>query len=271
MSTPLAAFGPGILIVTRTDTTTPVAINVGFAQELTLDFAGTTKQLFGQKQYPLVAARGTIKATGKWKAATISGVAWNAAFYGNTFSTAAASNIQWNIDSTLTLTSTMTSTAGAQTGSSLTFDADLGVKFSTIGLPLIRCSSTGTTVAGTTVSSGFYAIGSTSPGFYYFNAADTAAGYAVKITYTSLVSATAGQSLIVTNALIGTTPTFQLDYYTSLSQPTAKPFVVRVYQCVASKMMLAAKLEDFIMPEFDFDFFANSNDQVINYVFPEIS
>ncbi len=75
----------------------------------------------------------------------------------------------------------------------------------------------------------------------------------------------------MTNQAIGFTPTFQLDYYTSLNQPTAKPFVVRVYQCVASKLMWASKLEDFVMPEFDFDFFANNNDQVVNYVFPEIS
>ncbi len=84
MAIPPAAFGPGILILTRTDIANGIAINTGYVQEFSLDFTGNTKQLYGQNQFPLVSARGTIKATGKWKAAVISGIAWNAAFYGNT-------------------------------------------------------------------------------------------------------------------------------------------------------------------------------------------
>ncbi len=263
MSTPLAAFGPGILIVTRTDTTVPVAINVGFAQELTLDFAGNTKPLFGQKQFPLVVARGTIKATGKWKAAVLSGIAWNTAFFGMTsISTSSALNVAWNIDSTFT-----PGTTTIQVGSSVSFDTDLGVKYSSNGLPLQR-------VATGSESSGKYSVMATAtagPGAYNFSTVDQSAGFTIKVTYTSFTLSGAGQALQVTNQLIGVTPTFQLDYYTSLSQPTAKPFVVRVYQCVAAKMMVAPKLEDFIMPEFDFDFFADNSDRVINWGFPEIS
>src|SRR6266446_139491 len=119
MSAPFAAFGPGILIVSRTDTAVPLAINVGYAQELTLDATGTTKQLYGQSQFPLLAARGTIKATGKWKAAVISGIAWNAAFYGNTGGSTAGlstgTGFDWNVDSTFT---TSTTVATMQVGSS---------------------------------------------------------------------------------------------------------------------------------------------------------
>lgn len=261
MSIPFAAFGPGILIVTRTDTTIPVAINVGYAQELTLDFAGNTKQLYGQNQYPLVAARSTVKSTGKWKSAVCSAVAWNAAFYGGTFST--ANSLNWNVGSTFTMTSTMSSTGGGLSPSTA-FDADLGVTFSTIGTPLLRASST---ALG---SSGAYAVSSVTPGLYYFNTTDAAAGYAIKITYTNLQSTT-GQNLVVTNQPIGFTPTFQLDYYTTLSQPTARPMAIRLYACVASKHTLAFKLEDFMMPEFDFDIFADSQSRVVGYSFPEIS
>lgn len=256
MSVPFAAFGPGILIVTRTDLATPVAINVGFAQELTIDFAGTTKQLYGQKQFPLVAARGTIKATGKWKAAVISGLAWNNAFYGGTFSTG---GINWNIDSTFT---TSTSVATVQVGSSLTFEADLGVKYSASNLPLQRVT-TGSEVVGK------YSIASTQPGLYTFAGTDITTATPLKITFTNTTAT--GQSLIVTNQSIGFTPAFQLDYYTSLSQPTAKPFAVRLYACVGGKHSLGFKLEDFMMPEFDFDLFADASDRVINYVFPEVS
>lgn len=256
MATPLAAFGPGILIVTRTDLAIPVPINVGFAQELTLDFSGTVKQLFGQNQYPLVAARGTVKATGKWKAAVLSGIAWNNAFYGNVLST--TGTIQWNVGSTIT-TSTLAATN--QVGSSLTFDADLGVTYSVSGLPLQRVT-TGLEAAGK------YSVGSTAPGLYGFATADQ--GVAIKVTYTNTTSAV-GQNLIVINQPIGFTPTFQLDYYTSLNQPAAKPFAVRLYACVGEKTTMASKLEDFIMPEFDFSIFADNQSRVIGYNFPEIS
>jgi hypothetical protein len=35
--------------------------------------------------------------------------------------------------------------------------------------------------------------------------------------------------------------------------------------------MISPKLEDFILPEIDFSFFANAAGNVFNYVFPEVS
>lgn len=262
MSTPLAVFGPGILIATRTDVSPGVAINVGFVQEFSLDATATVKELYGQKQFPLVQARGTIKATGKFKSAVVSGIALNTLMYGQTLSTG---GITWNVDSTFTLSTVSTVTVAV--GSSLTFDADLGVKYAASGLPLQRVS-TGSEAAGK------YSVNtSTGPNTYNFAAADTTGGAAggtpIKITYTQ--TTTAGQSLIVANSLIGTTPTFQLDYYTNLNQPTAKPFVVRIYQAITAKHMMQFKLEDFMIPEFDFQLFGNASDQVFDLVFPEIS
>jgi hypothetical protein len=263
VSVPLAAFGPGILIVSRTDITIPSPINVGYAQEFSIEAAATSKQLYGQKQWPLVVARGTIKGTGKFKAAVLSGLAWSAMFYGVAAST--TNQIAWNVDSTFSLSTA--STAAVQVGSSLTFDADLGARYVTSGLPFQR-------VATGSEALGKYSITTGSPGLYNFSAADTTGsgvtgGAPIKITYTSTTSV--GQSLLVTNQLIGQTPTFQLDYYTSLNQPTAKPFVVRIYVAVAEKHMMAFKLEDFMIPEFDFGLFANASDQIYNLVFPEVS
>lgn len=271
MSTPAAQFGPGILICTRTDITNGTPINVGYAQEFTIDMAGTTKQLYGQNQFPLVAARATIKSTGKIKAAVLSGQALNTLFYGQTVSTASG-QIAWTVGSTFTLTtaSTVTSTGtGLSVGSSATFEADLGVVFVNTGLPGKRVST------GSETSSGLYSIGSSSGAnqyFYYFSATDSvnlAAGTTnpIKISYTT--TTTTGTSLLVANQLIGYSPTFRLDYYTNLNQPGAKPFVVRCYQAIASKATFAWKLEDFQMPEFDFDLFADNSGNVVNHVFPE--
>lgn len=254
MSTPFAAFGPGILIASRTDITIPAPVNVGFAQEFSLEMAATVKQLYGQKQFPLAAARGTIKATGKFKSAVISGLAWNALMYGETsFSTG---TINWNIDSTFTIPAV--SSYIVTVGSSLTFEADLGVRYSTSGLPFQRVS-TGAEAAGK------YSIVNTNT--YTFAAADLSAK--ISVTYTN--NSGTGQSLIVTNKMIGTTPTFQLDYYTNFNQPGSKPFVVRVFECVASKHGMGFKLEDFMIPEFEFDLFANPADQIYEMCFPEIS
>ena len=270
MSVPAAQFGPGILICTRTDISNGTPINVGYAQEFTFDATGTTKQLFGQNQLPLVAARSTIKVTGKVKAAVLSGIALNNLFWGQTVSTATG-QLAWTVGSTFTLSTatTYTSTGSPlQVGSSLTFDADLGVTFVNTGLPGRRVST------GSETSSGTYSISSTGPGLYYFSSADTISLTAgttnpIKVNFTS--TTTTGQSLIVANQLIGYSPTFQIDYYTNLNQPTAKPFVIRCYQAIASKYMLGWKLEDFMMPEFDFDLFANSAGNLVNQVWPEIS
>ena len=261
MASPIAVFGPGILIMTRTDLTPGVAINVGDVQEFSIEAAGTTKQLYGQYQVPLVAARGTIKLTGKFKSALVSGIAVNSLFWGGTLSTT-ANVLAWNIDSTYTTSTTATT---LQVGSSLTFDADLGIKYAANGLPLQRVS-TGLEATGKySVTGG--GIQGTTTGLYNFAAGDQ--GVAIKVTYTN--TGAAGQSLLMTNQLIGTTPTFQLDYYTNLNQPAAKPFIVRVYQSIADKESLAFKLEDFMIPEWDFSMFANSAGQVFNRVWPEVS
>lgn len=82
---PLAVFGPGSLYVTRIDIAGQTPVNIGYAQEFSYDESAETKDLYGTNQYPLVAARGTIKATGKMKAATLSGLALNAVFNGQAF------------------------------------------------------------------------------------------------------------------------------------------------------------------------------------------
>jgi hypothetical protein len=254
MSTPLAAFGPGILIVTRTDIANAPAVNVGYAQTFSLDTAATNKELYGQNKFPLVVAQGTVKVTGKITAAVISGIAWNSAFYGQAFT---PGGFQWNIGEAHSVPAVSTYTVVVTNGA--TFDADLGVTYSLTSLPLQRVTAGAEAV-------GKYSVNAVS-GTYTFAVADASA--ALLFTYTSTV--TTGQSMIVTNQQIGNTPTFKLDYYTNLNQPTSKPFAIRVFACVGTKMSLATKLEDFIMPDIEFGSFADNSNRVYEYVFPEVS
>lgn len=250
-----AVFGPGILIAKRLDIANGTAINIGYANEFSFDLAGSTKQLFGQNQYALVAARGTIKSSGKFKAAVISGIALNALFFAGTLN---SGGDQWVIDEAASVPAATTYTitvAGAAT-----FLNDLGVKYAATGLPFQR-------VAPAAEALGKYSVNEVT-GVYTFASADASA--AVLITYQKQLTGS-GQSITLQNQPIGYTPTFALYYYTNLNQPTAKPYVTTIYNCVSSKLAQSFKLEDFMMPELDFDIFADPSGKIMKCTYPDVS
>lgn len=246
---PFAVLGPGILMMTRTDLSNQTPINVGYAQEFSLEMAATNKELFGQNKFPLVVGQTTVKASGKIKAAMINGLAWSTLFYGTALT--AGAGVSWAIAEPHTVaavTQTVTNSA--------TFIADLGVVYASTGVPLQR-------VAGGSEVQGKYSV-NTGTGVYTFAVADE-----VALLFTYTYGNTTGSTLAVANTAIGTTPTFELNYYTSLNQPTAKPLACRVYAAVGTKHSQAFKLEDFSMPEFDFGFFSLANGKVIDFYFPD--
>jgi hypothetical protein len=73
--------------------------------------------------------------------------------------------------------------------------------------------------------------------------------------------------MTVANPLIGFTPTLQLDYAT---QHLGKQLYIRVYQAIISKLSEQFKLEDFMIPEMDFEYFANPAGNVLTYFYPEV-
>jgi hypothetical protein len=234
-----AVFGPGTLILTRTDIANGTPVNIGYCQEFSLEESGDTKQLYGQNQYPLAAARGTIKATGKAKAAEVSGLAINAAMHGLSFTAGQIQMVPSEAGVIPTTPFQITVSGSAN------FDTDLGVIFTATGFPATKVASA--------PAAGQYSV---TAGVYTFNTADTTK--AVAITYAKTVTG-AGQRKIVTNQIIGQTPTFQLDYATVLNNQN---YYLRLYQCICSKFAQTFKLTDFMMPEIDFDIFANVSNQV---------
>ena len=245
MTVPFDAFGPGVIVVTRTDVANSTPVNIGYANSFNLQFQGNIKELFGQNQMPLDAARGTIKITGKATAAVLSGIAWNNVFFGDSFT---SGGIQWNYQEKKTVTS---GSVAALTNAG-TFDADLGVTYFSSGLPLIK-------VASAPAVGQYTQTGAT----YAMNSSDTGP---VLVSYTSTV--TTGQTLSIVNQLLGYAPNFQLDYYTMRNN---KALVVRLYQAQSASINLPVKLEDFIMPELEMHFFANASGQIGNIYFPEVS
>lgn len=243
---PQALFGPGIAVLTRNDGGDQTPFNVGYTNELSIDISFETKQLYGQNQFPLVVARGTAKTSGKIKAATLSGRALNTVLYGGTWTTGTqyymAASPATPIPATpFTITPTVPNSG--------TFDNDLGVINAATGEPF-------TLVTGTPVAGEY----SQASGVYTFSSADNVSGISVIINFAyKVTSGVSGQFQVIQNNLIGTTPTFQLDYSTTLYGAT---YYIRLYRCVGSKVQLQHKTTDYAMPEYDFEFFANASQEI---------
>lgn len=242
---PQGVFGPGITWVTRTDLATQTPTNIGFINEFSTDISFETKELFGQNQFALLSARGTAKSTGKMKAATVSGNALNTVLIGGTWTAGtqydAASSPATAIPATpFTITPTVPS-AG-------TWNSDLGVTNAATGAAFKLV--TGTPTAGQ------YAVAA---GVYTFSSADNVSGISVIITFAYTYTTAPGQSMTIANQPIGTTPTFQVDYKSTLYGAT---YYLRLFQAIGGKAAFTHKVTDYMMPEYDFQFFANAAQNV---------
>ena len=243
------SFGSGVLIGTRTDIVGATPVNFGLVQEVTIEEAASVKELYGQFQHPVAIARGTIKTTGKAKVARISGLAFASLFYGIT---PAAGQVATAFAEVATAPSASPYTVTP--ANSATFGDDAGIVYAATGLPLVKVASAPTV--------GQYMLAA---GVYTLSAAD--AGKALLLNYTYAVAA-AGQKFAVTNQLVGTTPTFQAQFFTTFQGQAVS---LKLNNCTSSKLSLQTKLEDFVVPEFDFSCFADASGTVMTWSFAEAS
>lgn len=232
-------FGSGVLIGTPQGGT---PINFGLAQEISVNISTSTKALFGQYNFPVAIGSGTRKVTGKAKLARISGQALGTLFFGVT-PIAGGAQTQFGEAASVPASSPYSYT----TSFHATFLADQGVVYAATALPLKQVAS------GPTV--GQYSV---SAGVYTFAAGD--AGAAVLISYSYAVTSS-GESIAVASQLIGPTVTFSANLFAT-DPTTGKQFSMLLYNCVADKLALGTKLEDFMIPELDFSCFANAAGQV---------
>jgi len=243
---PQGLFGPGILYVTRTDIANATPVNIGYINEFSTDMTFSTKELYGQNQLPLLVARGTAKLTGKMKAATMSGVALNNVMLGDTVTNGTQYDLAASPATPIPTTPYQITPTVPSSG---TWNSDLGVINAATGEPL--------TLVASSPAAGQYSV---SAGVYTFASADHGSGISVIINFSySFTSGATGLNIAINNQLIGYTPTFQLDYKTALYGAT---YYLRIYQAICNKWTMGHKLEDFAMPEFDFSFFANAQQQI---------
>jgi len=90
-------------------------------------------------------------------------------------------------------------------------------------------------------------------------------GTVVLISY-RYTPTTTGSRAVITNQLMGFAPTLLM---TLNGIYKGNEYTVTLYAVVASKLSLATKQDDFIIPDFDFECFANAAGNVIDIDFSE--
>ncbi len=244
-------FGSGALICTPTAAppgyTTITPRQFGVLQDVTIDFNYTVKELYGLFQLPVAIGRGTAKVTGKARFGTINARAFNDIFFQNSVAPAAGQRLG-------VINSVFTGAASVNLPGTVPFTGfvDLGV-LDNNGVPLDKVASAPAT--------GQYAVNQTAtPVVYSFNATDVAgAGRCnpnVSISYSYLPSSPQGFAFTINNQLLGISPTFGV---TISGQYGGKNLVMTMNQAISSKLMFATKLEDFMVPELDFQCFVDGS------------
>lgn len=234
------AFGSGALWGTAT-ATNPTPSRFGGLQECSIDFSANVKELYGQYQFPLTVARGTVKVAGKAKFGQIQGRIFNDLFFSGTSSTGQIL-VSDNEEGLIPASSSYVVTVANST----TWTVDLGVRYAATGIPMTRVASA-PTIGQYTVAAGVYT----------FATAD--ASTAVQISY-EYTQSTSGQTITVSNQLLGVAPVFQPVMKQVYTNPAgvSQQFVMSMAAATSSKLSFDTKLEDFMQPELDFSCFCNS-------------
>jgi hypothetical protein len=228
-------FGAGSLWGVRTDVSGSTPRRFGILQEVSVEFSGSLKPLTGSYRAPVAIGAGAIKTSGKAKFARINSGIYADLFFGvtpTTGRTIIAEDEPGTIPSATAYTVTVTNSA--------TFVQDLGVWYADTGLQFQRITA-GPPAAGQ------YSV---SAGVYTFAAADEGRPVRTSYTYTALT----GQTIEIDNQLLGVAPTFQ-SFFKGIYN--GKQATLSLPNCISEKLSFGTKTEDWMIPEFDFMFYAN--------------
>jgi hypothetical protein len=234
------SFGSGALWGERTDVTGNGIgpRQFGVLQDIQIDFDWTTKELYGQFQFPVAILRGQGKISGKAKFAQILGLLYTDLFFGATAATGqfAVSELEAAIVPAVTPFTVTVANAAS-------YNDDLGVVYATTGNRFNRVT--------TPSAAGQYSV-NFSTGVYTFSSADANAPLLISYTYSV---ATSGNKLTLSNMLMGVTPTFKATFYTTYN---GEGTALRLNACTANKLSFPTKIDDWTIQELDFTAFADA-------------
>lgn len=236
-------FSAGAMWGRRTDVANVSPDQFGLLQDVSVDFDFTTKQLYGEYQFPAVIARGQAKVTGKARFARIFGALYADLMFGETVATGGIMAIE-NEAGTIPGVSTYTVTVA----NSATWSDDLGVYYAATGLRLKQVASGPTT--------GQYSVAS---GVYTFAAADANLGVLISYLYAPVT----GTKFTINNHFMGITPTFKCTLFNQgQTQNTTNPRTLVLNACLGNKLSFPTKIDDFQITEFDFEAYADASNVI---------
>lgn len=241
-------FGIGALWGTRTDKTGIGPDQFAILQDNTIEFTFEVKELYSQLGYPVDIARGKGKITGKAKAARIFAALYADIFFGEAV-TPGEDNVSENENHTLGAgTGTLTT---ATVTNATSFVADLGVYYNGTGQDRFAF------VTGAPSAAGQYTTGD--GGTYTFYSGDVGASVAISYVFTD----TTGKTITINNQYMGYTPTFMGTFYQSrATQGGSGQLTLRLNECVSSHFTLPSKIDDYSIPDLDFQAFSNGSNVV---------
>lgn len=212
-------------------------------QEISFDMGFTVKELYGQNQWAEDVARGAMKLTGKVKFGQLFGAALDSMFFGQPGQLVSGTlqNIQVGTSAQAIpitpYTITITPSGGA------TFVQDECVINAATGIPMVP-------VTGVPTAGQYAVTGPGATGTYTFSSADSTAGVSVFINYLQKnTSLTAAYSQDVQSMSMGSTPLFSLSHTV---QHLGKKLTLIFPRATSTKLNMAFKNEDYMIPEMDF-------------------
>lgn len=233
-------FGVGKL--TLISPATPAqAIDIGVIKDVSLDISFTTKELRGAYQFPVDVARAGGKINGKAKygqinAGIVSAILNSTSSTGSKIGISGETSVVPGTPWTITVTN------------SATWLDDLGVFNNTTGLYMKRVASGPAT--------GEYSV---TAGAYLFAAADTTNSMSISYSYTA---AAIGKTNALVNLLMGSSTVYQATLFNTFR---GKNVGVKLYAITIPKLAFAFKSEDYTEQDLDFEAFANTGGQVLDF------
>lgn len=231
-------FGTGDLFTTTVAGATP--LKIGALQDVSVDFSSDTKMLHGQSQFPLDVARGKSKVEGKAASGNVDVLAFNQFYFGETPATGQTLRALNEPQTVPATPFTVTVDEAA------TFIQDLGVFNVTTGLEMTQVAAT--------PGAGEYSVDSTT-GVYTFNTGEEGDSVLINYLYTDV----SGSTVTLNNNLMGVTPKFKL---VLTQRYDAKTFTMVLYSCVAEKLSMPFKQDDYLILDFSFQAQANAAGQL---------
>jgi hypothetical protein len=241
------SFGSGVLFGRSLTNTPATPVRFGGLQDVSIDFSFTTKELFGQYQFPIALGRGTAKVTGKASFAQFNAQAFNDLFFGN--SNPATGQEVTAVAEAQTVTSNAVTVTHAAN-----FLTDLGVVRASDGAVYTRVTSGPVALQ--------YSCNETT-GVYSFNSSQNNVPVLNSYVWNDTAN---GKIITIDNQLLGVTPTFTAVFTEEFK---GKKMTLVLNACVSSKLAIATKLEDFTIPQFDFSAFVDDANELGSFSMSE--